>query len=145
MTTYRASLAATALAIAAAFGSLPASAQPVQFFAIMEGAYETAAADTDGHGVASFLLNGNQICFSLLARNITAPTAAHIHRGRAGVSGPVVVTLTAPALTSGVARSVGCVAASGGIIRAIRLTPSGFYVNVHNAAFPDGAIRGQLF
>jgi hypothetical protein len=29
-------------------------------------------------------------------------------------------------------------------LAAILANPNGFYVNVHNAEFPDGAIRGQL-
>jgi hypothetical protein len=29
-------------------------------------------------------------------------------------------------------------------IRRVLRRPSSFYVNVHNADFPDGAIRGQL-
>jgi hypothetical protein len=33
----------------------------------------------------------------------------------------------------------------GAVADDIRSNPSGFYVNVHNAKFPGGAIRGQFF
>jgi hypothetical protein len=54
------------------------------------GSDETPAGDTDGQGVAS--VTSGQVCFSILARLIAAPAAAHIHEGNAGVaSGPIRV------------------------------------------------------
>jgi hypothetical protein len=29
-------------------------------------------------------------------------------------------------------------------VRAVKLNPAGFCCNIHNMAFPNGAIRGQL-
>jgi hypothetical protein len=145
MRTYRALLPATALTISAAFGSLPAAAQPIQYFAILEGAYETGGGDPDGHGVASILINGTSLCFTILTRNIAMPTAAHIHRGKAGAAGAIHLGLTTPTLAGNVARVANCVSTTAAKIAAIRNAPSSFYVNVHNAAFPNGAIRGQLF
>ena len=66
--------------------------------------------------------------------------AAHIHIGAAGVAGPVVVGLTAP--TSGMSTGVAMVDKE--LIKAIRKNPSAYYVNVHNPAYPAGAVRGQL-
>ena len=37
-----------------------------------------------------------------------------------------------------------CVSAGEDLIKEIRQNPANYYVNVHNADFPDGAIRGQL-
>lgn len=84
---------------------------------------------------------------------------AHIHRGRKGENGPVVVTLAWP--QDG--RSADCISETRvlpngspafardpltGQLRAtvfeILMNPEQFYVNVHNAEFPAGAIRGQL-
>jgi hypothetical protein len=98
--------------------------------------------DSDGSGEASITLNHGQgqICWTLSVEGIATATAAHIHRGASGVAGPVVVPLTAPAEGT----SEGCVDADRDLIKAILQDPDQFYVNVHNAEFPQGAIRGQL-
>lgn len=99
--------------------------------------------DPDGSGMALITLNQGQrqVCFDLEVFDIAPATAAHIHRGRAGVAGPVVVTLGPP--TSGA--SSGCVIGiDRALIKMIRQRPEHFYVNVHNADFPAGALRGQL-
>jgi hypothetical protein len=38
----------------------------------------------------------------------------------------------------------GCTRADAAVIIAIMQDPARYYVNVHNAAFPKGAVRGQL-
>jgi len=98
--------------------------------------------DTDGSGSAevNFEDAANRVCYNLTVSNIAPATMAHIHRGAAGASGPPVVTLEAPAK----GMSKGCVDSSKAVIDEIKANPAGFYVNVHNADFPGGAIRGQL-
>jgi len=98
--------------------------------------------DPDGSGTAHLSLNPGQgrICFELKVRNIAPATAAHIHEAPAGAPGPVVVTLAPP--TSG--ESSGCVSADRELIVEILRDPAAYYVNVHNAEFPAGAVRGQL-
>jgi len=96
--------------------------------------------DPDGLGRAKVTLHSNQVCFELEAHLIGAATAAHIHRGAVGVAGPILITLSPP--TSG--KSQGCVHADPHLIEEIRTHPAAFYVNVHNAEYPAGAIRGQL-
>jgi hypothetical protein len=98
--------------------------------------------DPDGSGSAHLRLNQGQgeICFELSVSGIAPATAAHIHVAPAGVAGPVVVPLTPP--TSG--SSSGCASVDPELIKAIRQNPENYYVNVHNADFPAGALRGQL-
>ncbi len=98
--------------------------------------------DPDGSGHAIISLNQGQgeVCWHLQVADIAAATAAHIHVGAAGVAGGVVVPLSAP--SSG--EATGCRSADPALIKAIRQNPGNYYVNVHNAAFPPGALRGQL-
>lgn len=88
-------------------------------------------------GSAAITLNQGQgeICFELEISDVTNPLAAHIHEAPVGVNGPIVVTL---AVTDG------CVSADKDLIKEIRKDPADFYVNVHNAISPAGAVRGQL-
>lgn len=99
--------------------------------------------DPDGSGKAQITVvkGQGQVCYVIQVYGIAPATAAHIHVGPAGEAGPVVVTLGTPD-ANGYAR--GCVAASSSLIAAINRNPSGYYVNVHNAEYPAGAIRGQL-
>jgi CHRD domain len=71
-------------------------------------------------------------------KNIAKPTQAHVHKGRKGGSGPVVIPLGATY------KAKGCVKASKALIDAIETNPNRYYVNIHNAKYPGGAIRGQL-
>ncbi len=70
--------------------------------------------------------------------------AAHIHEAPAGVNGPVVFALAFP--TGG--QAADCLTVPGGLstqeVSDILAMPTGFYVNVHNGEYPDGAVRGQL-
>jgi CHRD domain len=111
--------------------------------AILTGADEVPGpGDPDGVGAAGVVVNVNRarICYVLAVRKIAPATAAHIHRGVAGVAGDVVVPLQAP--TKGY--SADCVTVDPALAGEIAHNPRGFYVNVHNAEFPAGAIRGQL-
>ena len=64
--------------------------------------------------------------------------AAHIHKGRRGQAGPVVVPLCGPC-TNGM---TGKVHISKAIITALEGNDA--YVNVHTAKNPGGEIRGQV-
>lgn len=80
------------------------------------------------------------VCYSLTASNIAPATAAHIREAPAGQAGPVVVPLAPP--TDG--SSSGCATVERELAKEILKNPSDYYVNVHNAEFPTGALRGQL-
>ncbi len=137
---------ASAAAAMALVLSVPAVGQNAQggakLMAALSGAAETPSGDQDGAGTFSGTVNPGkmQVCYDLLVMNIDAATAAHIHEAPAGQNGPVVVTLTAPATGS----STGCATVTRELAMELIKSPADYYVNIHNAAFPAGAVRGQL-
>jgi hypothetical protein len=129
-------LAVVALAVPAL--AVGASGSTVKLKATLSGTVEVPKGDPNGRGTAEIAITGARVCWQLTYRNIVAPTAAHIHRGSAGRAGPVVVPLGAKFARKG------CGTASAAVARAIGRSPAGYYVNIHNARYPGGAIRGQL-
>ena len=109
---------------------------------VLNGANEAPGpGDPDGFGLAGFRFEGTTVFYAMQIKNIGAPNASHIHRGAAGVPGPVVINL-ASAFPGN--RASGSVTTTAALIDEIRNNPEGFYVNVHNTEFPNGAIRSQL-
>jgi hypothetical protein len=123
--------------------ALPAAAGGRPLGAALTGAAEVNGGDPDGSGQALVTLNQGQreVCFEIQVSNIETPTRAHIHRGVAGENGPIVVAFFDFVVPDGL---TGCVEADKSLIKDIRNNPADYYVNVHNAAFPGGAVRGQL-
>lgn len=132
------------IAMVAVAGTVLAGGRPLA--AELTGAAEVPGpGDPEGSGSAWITLNQGQgeVCFELMVSDILLPaTGAHIHVGTAADSGPVVVPL-APPDESGTAS--GCTTdVERDLIKDIRQNPASYYVNVHNADFPGGAVRGQL-
>jgi hypothetical protein len=131
-------LSATAMLAAPAL-----AADPLKMQTAMTGAAEVPGpASPTGAGTAGVMIDPDkgQVCFRLTVTGLDTPTMAHIHKGAVGVSGPPVVVLDAPAT----GMSQGCKPVAADVIAALLASPSDYYVNVHTAAFPKGAIRGQL-
>jgi len=117
----------------------------------------TPPSDPDGGGTAKFTfeittpggtnVGSANVCWDLTYFNIDGtPVAAHIHAGAVGVNGPIVVP--APPAVSFTNldpnTSSGCTDTIAANVEKIMAAPSQFYINVHTALFPLGAIRGQL-
>jgi CHRD domain len=118
--------------------------QSKALFAVLTGAKEPDGGDPNGRGSFTAIIDGNRLCYGLTNKNIEDPGAAHIHEGGRRVAGDVVVPLQQPS-SGDPGASSDCVRVSRSLGRAILANPNQYYVNVHTAGLPDGAIRGQLF
>jgi CHRD domain len=109
----------------------------------LTGEAESPAGDSVGTGTATvrFRFGQGQLCYQLAAKNLPAAVAAHIHKGDPGAAGPVVVPLQTP---DAAGTSSGCATVARTLVAAILADPASYYVNVHTAEFPAGAVRGQL-
>lgn len=135
-------LATAALALAGCESVVEKVAET--YHATLTGAAEVPGpGDADGSGRAEVSIADNidEFCYEIKdVTGIQPATMAHVHRGAIGVAGPVVVTLETP--SDG--HSKACQKVDETIADEIEANPANFYVNVHNAEFPDGALRGQL-
>ncbi|MEO7570135.1 MAG: CHRD domain-containing protein [Croceibacterium sp.] len=135
----RYSLFSAGCALAASL-ALPtiALAAPVKLTATLVGANEPAGGDPDGTGSFKVEIDAatGDFCYSLSGTGIARPTMAHVHSGAAGTDGPPVVTIE-------VAQDM-CQAVEPAALKPILAAPGNFYVNIHTADYPKGAIRGQL-
>jgi hypothetical protein len=108
----------------------------------MTGAKEVPPEDGDpnGQGSAVCTVKGNEICcdfeFETTTEN-SAITAIHIHPGAVGEEGDPVVPFST-------ALQDNCAIADEGLAAQIKNNPEEFYMNIHTAAHPNGAVRDQL-
>lgn len=131
-------LAAAGVVVAA---SGAAGAAGTKLEVALRGQNESPAAPASNTGTVELTLSPKtgRVCWSFRLKKIDGkPNQAHIHKGRRGVSGNVLVPL------GGAFARQGCTTAAKATVRAILKSPASYYVNVHNAKHPLGAMRGQL-
>jgi Cu/Zn superoxide dismutase len=137
-----AALAIACVALASAAGAAPTMG--VAYTATLNAKAEVPAQVVkNAKGVGSFTstLTGSKLTWKLTFSKLTGPAiAAHIHMGKVGKSGNVVVPLCAGATCkSGVHGTAKLTAA---VIKALKNGSA--YVNVHTSKNPNGEIRGQI-
>jgi hypothetical protein len=133
--------------IALAFCAAATWATERTYVVSMSGAQEVPGpGDPDGTGSGTITLNDvtGLVSWNFTYQNITAPTLMHIHTGAAGVSGGILINLGVA--TSGGAGTLISSTVHGNLaqVTSVITNPQGFYVNIHNASFPGGAVRGQI-
>lgn len=146
--TRRSRSTALAFAAVAAFtfaGAGAAQAAPPAMTTVPLSTGQEAPAPTvgGGQGRFSFVIDGNQLCYTLSVSGLSAaPVAAHIHIAPRNVPGPVVVPLaTPPDATSTVSA---CTTADPALLAEIDANGKDYYVNVHTPLNMPGEVRGQL-
>lgn len=151
MRTWKLSLTVGGAVLALMLLMRPALAAPAQQGAMMlagtfSGGVEVPGpGDTDGAGTGTVAIDTakNEACYDLTVTNITLPAAAaHIHKGAAGVSGPVVVPFDPAPGADGKAKA--CATGDAAVMADIAANPANYYLNVHTSDFPNGAVRAQL-
>jgi hypothetical protein len=79
--------------------------------------------------------DAQKVCYKLTYEGPGQMTAAHIHRGEKGMTGPVTINLDVNAE---------CVNPAPAEIKALVDWPDGYYVEIHTLAYQqNGAVRGQ--
>ena len=108
------------VAVAALVGAVAVSAAIARggnsLHATLTGKAETPKGDPDGSGTAEVKISGTSVCWELKIARIGTPTAAHIHKGKAGVAGPVVVPF------GKTFKAKGCTTATMAVVAAIKKT-----------------------
>jgi hypothetical protein len=132
---------AAALALTVMLAPVAASAETVVLTATLSGANEVGGGAPNGNGAFRVEINSEtgDFCYTLYAEKTAAPTMAHVHTGAAGVNGGPVITMDVTGKGSDL-----CIAVEPDKLKPILADPAGFYVNIHTADFPGGAVRGQL-
>ncbi|GAA0945035.1 hypothetical protein GCM10009554_39620 [Kribbella koreensis] len=103
-----------------------------------------AVGDPDGRATAVVRIKGDLVSYAVRWQNITAPKAFHIHQGAAGTNGGVKIDFLGSDIPAGASAVTGTVKVTDqALLDSIRANPAGFYLNLHTAEFPGGAVRGQ--
>lgn len=125
---------------------LQSSAEEVTFQLNLSGDQEVPGpGDEDGQASGTLTIDDatGMVSWDITYSNIAAPAAMHIHSGAAGEGGGVVVPLNVET-SGGEETLVGSTTAEADAIATVLASPSDHYVNIHNAEFGPGAVRGQL-
>lgn len=111
----------------------------VNLRSMLRGSHEVPIVPTAATGTGVFVLTSTGLEYDIQFQNLGSSfTAAHFHRGAAGVNGPVMREITFSG-TSAVGTWTNLTNEERNAI-----LNGEVYVNIHSANYPNGEIRGQL-
>jgi hypothetical protein len=128
-------------------------AQEQKFVATLSGQEEVPPTNSQATGMAEFTITGENAEYSVNASNIQGVTAGHIHSGKQGENGPIVVTLFKNDSPTNEVSETGSITVDKleGPMAGKQLTDlvtamsnGETYVNIHTEQNPNGEIRGQI-
>jgi len=107
----------------------------------LSGSEEVPPVTTKASGSGTITVKDDKTVSGSVKTGGVAGTMAHIHMGKAGANGPVIITLTksSDGNTWSVPAGAKLTDAQYDAYKA-----SGLYVNVHSAANKGGEVRGQI-
>jgi hypothetical protein len=127
--------------------------QDQKFTATLSGQEEVPPTNSQATGMAEFTVMGDSVEYTVNASGMQGVTAGHIHSGKQGENGPVVVTLFKNDTPTNEVSETGSITPDKleGPMAGKQLTDlasamnnGDTYVNVHTEQNPDGEIRGQI-
>jgi CHRD domain len=130
-------------------------AQNQKFNAKLSGQQEVPPVQTTASGMAWFKPMQDKVWFKLNVTDMQGVTQAHIHTGKQGENGPVVVTLYKSATPQPINGKLAYGNITANLLEgsmkgkqisdlATAMSNGGTYVNVHTEKYPNGEIRGQI-
>lgn len=108
---------------------------------VLTGDTEVPGPGSGGTAEATLTYDGDRLCLAGTTTGVGAIVNGHVHAGLAGEAGPPVVDLGIETEGDGPFEGCAQVGAEGGVVL---VDPASYYVNLHTAEFPDGAVRAQL-
>jgi hypothetical protein len=124
-----------------------------KFAATLSAQEEVPPTNSQATGMAEFTVMGDNVQYSVNASNIQSVTAGHVHSGKQGENGPIVVTLFKYDSPMNQVAEKGSITAdklegpmAGKQLSdlATAMSNGETYVNIHTEQNPNGEIRGQI-
>jgi hypothetical protein len=108
---------------------------------VLTGDTEVPGPGSAGTAEATLTYDGDELCVTGDTTDVGALIGGHVHAGLVGESGAIMIDLGIETDGDGPFEGCATVGAEGGVVL---VDPTSYYLNLHTAEFPEGAVRAQL-